>query len=134
MIVKPIPTTHCAQAWFLVEKHFEEACKFGDEYTLEQIKGLILTGQWMLLVASDEQGAIHGAAAVNFTNMPNSRVAYVMAIGGKLISNQDTYKQMVDIFKQFGATKIQGAARESIARLWRRYGFEEKYRIVEVSI
>jgi hypothetical protein len=33
-----------------------------------------------------------------------------------------------------GATAIEGAARESIARLWQRYGFKEKYRIVGVKL
>ena len=36
--------------------------------------------------------------------------------------------------KSFGATKIQGAARESIARFWRRFDFIERYKIVEVKI
>ena len=88
----------------------------------------------MLLVATDENKEIQGAATVNFINYPASRVAFVTAIGGRLISSQDTYAQMVQIFKQLGATKVQGAARESIARLWSRYGFEERYRIVEAKI
>jgi hypothetical protein len=66
--------------------------------------------------------------------MPNDRVAFVIAIGGKLISNQDTYKQFSGLLKSYGATKIQGAAREAIARLWTRYGFKERYRIVEARI
>ena len=52
----------------------------------------------------------------------------------KLISNKDTFRQFKDLLKANGATKIQGAARESIARLWSRYGFEERYRIVETKI
>ena len=133
MIVNHVQTNYCAQIWHEVEGFLAEACKFGDEYTLDQIKVFVCTGQWMLLVALDN-GKIYGAATVNFLNMPNSRVAFVTAIGGKLISSKDTYKQMVDIFKHFGATKIQGAARESIARLWSRYGFKERYRIVEADI
>ena len=133
MIVNHVQTNYCAQIWPQVESFLMEACKFGDEYTLDQIKVFICTGQWMLLVAADN-GKIYGAATVNFLNMPNSRVAFVTAIGGKLISSKNTYGQMVDIFKQFGATKVQGAARESIARLWSRYGFKERYRIVEADI
>jgi hypothetical protein len=88
----------------------------------------------MLVVAVDEENTIHGAAAVNFISMPNDRVAFVVAIGGKLISSQDTYTQFTALLKAHGATKIQGAARESIARLWTRYGFKERYRIVEAKI
>jgi hypothetical protein len=49
-------------------------------------------------------------------------------------SYQDTYAQLCEVLKGFGATKIQGAARESIARLWSRYGFKERYIIVEAKI
>ena len=135
MIVKHVSTNYCAQVWPSVEKHIVSALEYGgDDYTLDQVKAFVCKGEWLLLVAVDEQGAIHGAATVSFLNMPNARIAFITFIGGKLISSRDTYAQMVQIFKQFGATKIQGAARESIARLWHRYGFEEKYRIVEASI
>jgi hypothetical protein len=135
MIVKQVHLNYCAQAWSNVEKHIAEALKYGgDDYTLEQVKLFVCNGQWLLLVAVDEQDAIHGAATVSFLNMPNDRIAFITFIGGRLISSRDTYAQMVKIFKQLGATKVQGAARESIARLWHRYGFEERYRIVEAKI
>jgi hypothetical protein len=135
MIVRHVPTDYCAQVWPNVTKYIDDARQYaGDDYTLDQIKGLVCSGQWMLLVAVDEQGAIHGAAAVNFINMPNDRIAFVTFIGGKLISSKDTYAQMVQIFKQFGATKIQGAVRESMAIFSHRYGFEERYKIVEARI
>ena len=135
MIVKHVNVNFCAQAWPLVEGYIIEANKYGGgDYTIDQVKAFICSGQWMLLVAVDEQETIHGAATVTFLNMPNDRIAFITFIGGKLISSRDTYAQMTKIFKQLGATKVQGAARESIARLWRRYGFEERYRIVEVKI
>jgi hypothetical protein len=135
MIIRNVNVNYCAQIWPSIEKYIVEANKYGgDDYTLDQIKSFVCSGQWLLLVAVDEQGALHGAATVSFLNMPNDRIAFVTAIGGKLISSKDTYAQMVEIFKQLGATKIQGAARESIARLWSRYGFEERYRIVEARI
>jgi hypothetical protein len=135
MIIRNVNVNYCAQIWPGIEKYIVEANKYGgDDYTLDQIKSFVCSGQWLLLVAVDEQGALHGAATVSFLNMPNDRIAFVTAIGGKLISSKDTYAQMVEIFKQLGATKIQGAARESIARLWSRYGFEERYRIVEARI
>jgi hypothetical protein len=133
MIVNHVQTNYCVQVWPQVEGFLAEACKFGDDYTIDQIKVFVCTGQWMLLVAVDNE-KIHGAATVNFLNMPNSRVAFITAIGGKLISSKDTVGNLFNILKQFGATKIQGAARESIARLWSRYGFKERYRIVEADI
>ena len=134
MIVSHIQTNYCAQIWPKVEGFLAEACKVGDEYTLDQIKVYLSTGTWVLLVAVDDNDEIHGAATVVFTNYPNDRVAFITFIGGKLVTNQNTFKQMSDIFKGYGATKIQGAAREAIARLWRRYGFKERHIIVEVKI
>ena len=135
MIVKHVSVNYCAQVWPSVEKYIIDALQYGgDDYKLDQIKAFVCSGQWLLLIAVDEQGAIHGAATITFLNMPNDRIVFITFIGGRLISNRDTYAQMVNIFKQLGATKIQGAARESIARLWSRYGFKERYRIVEAKI
>jgi hypothetical protein len=133
--IQPVGTAYFHQTWPLVESFLAEALKWGeDDYTAEQAKGYLARGDWLLVVAVDEENTIHGAAAVNFFNMPNDRVAFVIAIGGKLISNKDTYAQFSALLKSYGATKIQGAAREAIARLWTRYGFKERYRIVEARL
>ena len=135
LTIKPVPVQLVNQTWSLVEGFLADALKWGeDDYTAEQAKVFIAKGDWLLVVAVDEENTIHGAAAVNFFNMPNDRVAFVIAIGGKLISNQDTYLQFSELLKTYGATKIQGAAREAIARLWTRYGFKERYRIVEARL
>ena len=135
LTIQPVFVQHFHQTWPLVEGFLAEALKWGeDDYTAEQAKAYLARGDWMLVVAVDEEKAIQGAAAINFFNMPNDRVAFVIAIGGKLISNKDTYDQFSMLLKSYGATKIQGAARESIARLWTRYGFKERYRIVEAKI
>lgn len=133
--VKPVPTSAVHQVWPEVEGFLDEALKWGeDDYTKEQARALLASGSWVLLVVVDEQNEIHGAVSVNIFNMPNDRVAFITAIGGKLISNKDTHAQLCEVLRGFGATKIQGAVRESIARLWSRYGFKERYTIVEAKI
>jgi hypothetical protein len=135
MKIQKVPVELVQQLWPSVEGFLASANEYGgDDYTLDQIRLFVGTGQWLLLVAVDEQNKIHGAAAVIFQNYPNHRVAFVMFIGGKLISSKDTFGQMVEIFKAHGATRIQGAARASIARLWKRYGFYERHAIVETNI
>jgi hypothetical protein len=135
LTIQPVFTAAFHQAWPFVEGFLAEALKWGDDdYTVEQAKVYLARGDWLLVVAVNEENVIHGAAAVSFNNMPNDRIAFVVAIGGKLISSQDTYAQFTALLKAQGATKIQGAARESIARLWTRYGFKERYRIVEAKI
>lgn len=135
LLIRHVPVQYVHQAWPLVKDYLADAIAYGgDDYTVEQVRVYLATGQWLLVVAADESGAIKGAATINFCNYPNDRVAFVTFIGGRLISSQDTFKQFKDLLKANGATKIQGAARESIARLWSRYGFEERYRIVETKI
>jgi hypothetical protein len=135
LTIQPVMPSFFHQTWPLVEGFLAEALKWGeDDYTVEQAKANLASGTWLLVVAVDEENKIHGASAVNFFNMPNDRIAFVIAIGGKLISNQDTYAQFSSLLKSYGATKIQGAAREAIARLWTRYGFKERYRIVEAKL
>ena len=134
--VQPVSVQLINQIWSKVEpfiKNAEE--KFGgSEYTTEQIKVYLVTGQMMLLVATDESAEIHGAATVSFISYPNDRVAFVTAIGGKLVTSPETFAQMSEVFKANGATKIQGMAKEAVARLWKRFGFEEKAILVEVKL
>lgn len=135
LTVKYVPIEYVAQTWPRIEKFIESAARFSrGDYTVANIQTYVSLGQWLLLVAIDEENKFHGAATVSFLNYPSFRVAFVTSIGGKLISNQDTFAQMVAILKQRGATRIQGAARPAIARLWKRYGFEEATTIVEVKI
>ena len=135
MRIEAVHTDHFQLAWPLVEGFIASALEYSHgEYTVEQAKVYLSTGQWALYVAVDDAGALHGAGAVQFNNRPNDRVAFVVAIGGKMFTSKDTWQQFVGLLKARGATQVEGAARESIARLWKRYGFEEKYRIVSVRI
>jgi hypothetical protein len=104
------------------------------DYTLEQIKLLVLTGGWLLLVATDEDNKVHGAMTVEFSNRPNHRVAFITGTGGKSIINEETFKQLEDICRANGATSIECAARDSMAKLLDRFGFKDKYRIIEVIL
>ena len=134
MNIQRVDVSHVHQVWPLVEAHIASALEHSKgEYTLESVKVLLVTGQWLLIVAVNDEG-VKGAATVSFSNRPHDRVAFITAIGGKLISSPDTVEQLKNLLRSLGATCIEGAARESIARLWSRYGFEEKYRIVGVKI
>jgi len=139
--IRPVGVNYVAQTWQYVEQFLQEALEKGEvtpewseNYNLAHVQGFISSGQWALIVAVDENNVIHGAATVSFANYPKNRVAFITLIGGKLISNQDTYSQFSAILKDAGATKIQGMARPAIARLWKRYGFEERTTLVEVKL
>ena len=135
MKIQHVPLQHAAQTWELVHEYLAESQVHAKEdYSLEQIKLYVLTGQWMLLVSTDDDNKIYGAMTVNFINRPNHRVAFVTGTGGKAIINEDTFRQLENICRVNGATKIECAARDSVSRLLGRFGFNEKYIILEVSL
>lgn len=133
--VRPVPTPSFHQTWPLVKDFLAEALKWSNgDYTEDQAKALLANGSWLLLVAVDKENNVHGAASVDFINMPNDRVAFITAVGGKTLVNEDVYKQLCNVLQGFGATKIQCAARESAARLYAKVGFEQKHIILEVTL
>lgn len=104
------------------------------DYTLDQAKVYLSTGEWQALVALDDENKVQGAAAIHFYNRPNDRVAYIIALGGKLVTSQENVDQVKAFCASKGATAIEAAMRDATFRLWSRYGFEEKYRIVGVKL
>jgi hypothetical protein len=133
MIIQHVPLEWVPRTWPRVEAFIRSALEFTDDYSVEEVKTLVATGHWMLLVAVDGE-TIHGAATVHFFNRPSTRVAMITAIGGRLVSSTDTFDQLKRLVTAFGATALEGAARPAIARLWSRYGFVEKYQIVGVKL
>ena len=135
LTVQPVNVTHFHQTWSLVKELFEKANKYDSgDYTLDQIKGLLANGSWVLLVATDEENVIHGAAAISFYNMPNYRVGFITAMAGKAIVNEAVYEQVCSFIKANGATRIQCAARESAARLYKQVGMQERHTIMETVL
>jgi hypothetical protein len=66
--------------------------------------------------------------------MPNYRVGFITAMAGKAIVNEDVYKQVCEILKANGATRVQCAARESAARLYKQVGMQERHIIMETQL
>lgn len=131
MKILRIPTDQIAQRWQRIAPFIEDSLAHSNgDFTVDQVKVYLSSGQWLTLGVFDEQTML-GVIAVQFTNMPNDRVAFITAIGGKNITNSDTFNQFQTILKAHGATKIQGGVRESVARLWRRLGFSQRYILVE---
>lgn len=133
--VQYINPMYVHQVWHLVEPFLAKGLvRSGGEYTVDQLKVYLASGEQQLLVAT-EDGQINGAAAVQFINYPNERVAFITSVGGKMIANQDVWTQFETWCKQSGATMVRGAAFESVARLWKKaFGVEQRYVIVEKKL
>lgn len=138
MKVVVIPPEYVHQRWSEVEPWLEAGFEpsGNTDYTIEHFQLYTASGQWML-VAIEEEGEnnkVVGAAAVQFFNRPTQRVAFITAAGGRFISGADVFEQLVAVCKHYGATCIEAAARESVARLWAKQGLTEKHRIVGINI
>jgi hypothetical protein len=133
--IKYVPLANVDQTWEFIEKYVESTIPFnGGDYTVDQIRLYLNTGQWLLIVAVNESNKILGAAGVSFVNFPNYRAGYVNFMAGKLICSKATYEEFCAILRSHGATRVRGAARDSAARLYAKFGLKERYKIVEAKI
>lgn len=134
MELRVVPVEYVPQIWSKVVGFLDKALQYSKgDYNIHHAQTYLSAGTWMLVIA-EEAGSIRGAAAIQFFNRPTNRVAFVVAAGGYMVSSQESINSMKQICKAHGATTLEGAARDSIARLWSRFGFNEKYKIMEVAL
>jgi|688.fasta_scaffold78404_3 hypothetical protein len=133
-VVVQVPHDRVHQTWPSVEHFFASVVPHTNgDFTLEQMKGKICTGAWGLIVFLDGDNII-GALSVTYENRLNNRVAFIPALAGEGLTNQDNWAQLKAIFARNGATYIEAAMRPATLRLWQSLGFSEKYRIAGVSL
>lgn len=132
MSIEQIHPNFVHQLWPQVGHMLERALAFsGGEYSIEHLRMFLSRGEQVLLVAI-EGDKIIGAATIEFANFPNARVAFVTAIGGRLIARQDLFDELRQWCRNQGCTRIRGEAREAVARLWKqRFGIPQKCVVVE---
>jgi hypothetical protein len=134
MNIQLVPLSLIHQTWPLVEKFLESGLEHAeDDYTIDQVRAEVAKGSWMLLVAVDEVG-IQGAMTINIYNATNHRIAFVTSTGGRFIINKDTFKQLCNLVKGFGATKVRGVGRDSVVRLLSSVGMRKRYTIFEADL
>lgn len=133
-VIQAVAPQYVAQLWPRVEPFIASAEKHsGGDYTLDQIRMYLNMGMWWLVVAVEDQ-QIKGAMTGTFVSYPNDRVAYITATGGDGICTEDTLRQLREILKAQGATKIQAGGREAMVRMLRKLGFNQRYTVVETNI
>lgn len=101
-----------------------------NDYAIVDVYNASKSGAWTVYIA-EEEDKITGVATVIFQQYPKDIVAYITAVSGRLVGDKATSDKLFDLLRARGAARVQGAARPSIVRLWRRIGLEEKYAIVE---
>ena len=128
-----VPTNHVFQAWDSFEKYLADALVYAHgDITIDQLKADIGQGRATLCAFVDEKPI--GAAAIVFQNRRNSRVAFVLAIGGRGLLAPWCVEQFMALLKKEGATRVEGVGRDSIVRLWQRLGFRKKHTVFELAL
>ena len=121
--------------WDKVKPFFDASMQYSnDDYSVDQIKQLLVNGYQRLLVAV-ENNEIVGMISVEFINYPNNRVMHIAALGGKDVVNEETFSQVEDWARSQGVTKIRAFAHDAQARLYRmKMGFNTVTQVVEKTI
>lgn len=132
--VQTVNVQYITQIWPMVEQFMVEAAKCSDDYSADQIKVYLTTGNWLLLVIVDEYNHVHGAITLTFSNEANYRTAFITAIGGKNIVNDELFSEVQQILKSAGATRIQAYAKDSAARLYKKIGLSKKATLMEIKL
>jgi hypothetical protein len=91
----------------------------GGDFTLDQLKLLLVRGEQSLLISVNKNNKINGAMTVEFINSPNARTMFITALGGSGIVNDETFSQVETWAKLQGATKASAWAQETQARLYK---------------
>jgi hypothetical protein len=91
----------------------------GGDFTLDQLKLLLVRGEQSLLISVNKSNKINGAMTVEFINSPNARTMFITALGGNGIVNEETFSQVETWAKMQGATKASAWAQETQARLYK---------------
>jgi hypothetical protein len=139
--IQPVDTNYVSQVWPLVEKYLVDSLVEGAEkqnidpgYNIHHVQMFLTTGQWLLVVAVDEEHKVQGAMTVSFMNYPTARIGFITLTGGRLVLSRNTFEQLKVILKQRGATKVQAHGRESMVRLLQRTGFKPQTTLLEADL
>jgi len=120
--------------WDQVKPYIESALEHTDDYNADQVKVFLTGGNWLLVVAADEN-KIHGMCTVAIQNEVNNCTALITAIGGKGIIHKDVVEQFFQMMKSYGVTRVQGYARDSLVKLYNKvFNMQKKANLVELRL
>lgn len=118
--VQIVAPNNVYNVWADVESYLNASINVsGGDFTLDQLKLLLVRGEQTLLVSVNKENKINGAMTVEFINNANARTMFITALGGLGIVNEETFSQVEVWAKMQGATKASAWAQEAQARLYK---------------
>jgi len=119
-IVQIVAPNNVYNVWEDIKEYLNASINVsGGDFTLDQLKLLLVRGEQSLLVSVNESNKINGAMTVEFINNANARTMFITALGGNGIVNDETFSQVELWAKMQGATKASAWAQEAQARLYK---------------
>lgn len=135
LTVKIVTPKEVGTVWPKVENFIATAQPWGlGDHSMADIKTCVDNGRWALLIATDTEDQVVGAATVTFIPYPGDRVGFITYIAGHLVSSTDANAQFRALLKQLGANRVQGYVRKSMARYAERFGWQERGIVVETTL
>jgi hypothetical protein len=119
--------------WGMIEPYINRALEHTDDYTADQCKVFLTNNSWSLFVVMDND-KLCGVITVSVENGVNHRTAFITTISGKGIINQQAIQQFFSLLKEHGITRVQGLARNTLVRLYERFGLHKKSNLVEITL
>lgn len=119
--------------WKDIKPYIERALEHTDDYTAEQCKVFLTNGSWSLIAVMDKD-KLCGVITISVENGVNHRTAFITTISGKGIINQQVIEQFFSLLKDNGITRVQGLARNTLVRLYERFGLHKKSNLVEITL
>lgn len=134
MIVTKYNIEQIHNNWLVISKFIKDSIsKSGcDDYDLEDIKECLYNEQMFCFVGIEKN--IIGVVIISLIIYPKQTVAFITCYGGKFVTNKDAWDKLLNEFKKYGVTKIQGYVRKSVARLTNKLGFINKQILVEYKV
>ena len=119
-IVQIVAPNNVYHVWEDIKEYLNASINVsGGDFTLDQLKLLLVRGEQSLLVSVNKENKINGAMTVEFINNANARTMFITALGGSGIVNDETFSQVETWAKMQGATKASAWAQEAQARLYK---------------
>jgi hypothetical protein len=106
-------------------RHFAETSTI-----LPQVDKNVANGEYRLFI-SVTGTHVNGIAVVAFRP---DKSAFVVELGGPGLTGQSAFESFCKQLKEQGADKIQAAAKPAAARLYRRFGLQTKYEVMEYTL
>lgn len=106
------------------------------ELTIEQIRLLIVQGRMLLLISKDiREQKIKAALVTELITFPNYRCMNIVSLAGDSLGLDDEdIKQLKQICRRYGATKLQGWTHPAMTRFLQKKGFNKKYDVIRMDI